>query len=115
MSTSFKGQRILVTGASGFIGSHLCLRLCQEGAEVHAVYRSKCPTCPGNLRLWQADLAELADVRKIFGRTQPELIFHLASHVKGAPDLEHVLPTFQSNLQSTVNLLALAAESNCRR
>jgi nucleoside-diphosphate-sugar epimerase len=47
--------------------------------------------------------------------TGPELIFHLASHVKGAPDLEHVLPTFQSNLQSTVNLLILAAESRCRR
>jgi UDP-glucose 4-epimerase len=115
MCNSFKGHRILVTGASGFIGSHLCPRLCQEGAEVHAVYRSQYPTSPGDLHWWQADLAELAEVRKVFGRAQPEIIFHLASHVKGAPDLEHVLPTFQSNLQSTVNLLTVAAESDCRR
>ncbi len=115
MQRRFEGQRILVTGASGFIGSHLCLRLCQEGAEVHAVYRSQRPTEHGDQHWWQADLADLAEVRRLVRDTRPELIFHLASHVKGAPDLEHVLPTFQSNLQSTVNLLILAAESGCRR
>jgi UDP-glucose 4-epimerase len=109
------GQRILVTGASGFIGSHLCLRLCQEGAEVRAVCRTRWPAELGSQQWWQADLADLAEVKKIVAETRPEVIFHLASHVKGAPDLEHVLPTFQSNLQSTVNLLTVAAESNCRR
>jgi UDP-glucose 4-epimerase len=87
----------------------------QEGAEVHAVYRSQRPADPGDQHWWQADLSDLAKVRKLVRETRPELIFHLASHVKGAPDLEHVLPTFQSNLQSTVNLLILAAESGCRR
>ena len=115
MRSSFDGQRILVTGANGFIGCHLCLRLCQEGAEVHAVYRSKRPTDVTGLRWWQADLADLDQVRKIGRETRPDLIFHLASHVKGAPDIEHVLPTFQSNLQSTINILILAAELGCRR
>jgi nucleoside-diphosphate-sugar epimerase len=115
MQRSLDGQRILITGASGFIGSHLCLRLCQEGADVHAVYRSRRPADLGDQRWWQADLADLEEVKKIVGKVQPEVIFHLASHVKGAPGLEHVLPTFQSNLQSTVNLLTVAAEANCRR
>ena len=115
MQRSLYGQRILITGASGFIGSHLCLRLCQEGADVHAVYRSRRPADLGDRRWWQADLADLEEVKKIVGKVQPEVIFHLASHVKGAPGLEHVLPTFQSNLQSTVNLLTVAAEANCRR
>lgn len=115
MGSRLNGQRILVTGANGFIGSHLSLRLCQEGAEVHAVYRSQRPADLGDHHWWHADLADLAEVRRIIGKARPEVIFHLASHVKGAPDLEHVLPTFQSNLQSTVNLLTVAAESNCRR
>src|SRR5713101_6598411 len=115
MQRSLDGQRILITGARGFIGSHLCLRLCQEGADVHAVYRSRRPADLGDQRWWQADLADLEEVKKIVGKVQPEVIFHLASHVKGAPGLEHVLPTFQSNLQSTVNLLTLAAEMGCRR
>ncbi len=115
MQRSLYGQRILITGASGFIGSHLCLRLCQEGADVHAVYRSRRPADLGDRRWWQADLADLEELKKIVGKVQPEVIFHLASHVKGAPGLEHVLPTFQSNLQSTVNLLTVAAEASCRR
>ena len=115
MESSFRGQKILVTGANGFIGSHLCRRLCQDGAEVHAVYRSKRPADVEGPQWWQADLADLAEVRKIGRATRPEVIFHLASHVKGAPDIEHVLPTFQSNLQSTINLLILAAELGCRR
>src|SRR5712692_4249222 len=111
MRSALDGQRVLVTGANGFIGSHLCLRLCQEGAEVHAVYRSRRPANIDRLTWWQADLADLATVRNIVSSAQPQVIFHLASHVKGAPGLEHVLPTFQSNLQSTVNLLTVAAET----
>ncbi|MGB8030159.1 MAG: SDR family NAD(P)-dependent oxidoreductase [Terracidiphilus sp.] len=109
------GQRILVTGASGFIGSHLCRRLRQDGAEVHAVYRSQPPADAEQLHWWQADLADLAEVKRIVRESRPDVIYHLASHVKGAPDLEHVIPTFQSNLQSTVNLLTVAADSTCRR
>ena len=110
-----ENRRILVTGANGFIGSHLCRRLCQQGAEVHGIYRSRRPETGADQCWWQADFADLAQVRRIFEETRPELIFHLASHVKGAPDLDHVIPTFQSNLQSTVNLLAVAAECNCSR
>ena len=115
MESRLVGQRVLVTGANGFIGSHLCERLRQEGAEVHAVYRSRRPTDLGDQHWFKADLAHLPEVRKVISRARPEVIFHLASYVKGAPDLEHVLPTFQSNLQSTVNLLTAAAESGCSR
>ncbi len=108
-------QRILITGANGFIGSHLCHRLEQEQAEVHAVYRTQRPLDEGKARWWQADLSDEASVRGLFRDIRPDVIFHLASHVKGAPNLEHMLPTFRSNLQSTVNLLTLAAEKGCKR
>jgi UDP-glucose 4-epimerase len=108
-------QRVLITGASGFIGSHLCQRLLDEGAEVHAVYRTQTPPQDSGAQWWQADLSDEASVRALFRNVRPEVIFHLASHVKGAPNLEHLLPTFRSNLQSTVNLLTLAAEKGCRR
>jgi nucleoside-diphosphate-sugar epimerase len=66
------GQRILVTGASGFIGSHLCRRLLQEGAEVHAVYRSRHPRDFGDQHWWQADLSDGAEVRKIVSKARPD-------------------------------------------
>lgn len=109
------GEKILITGASGFIGSHLCHRLLEDQGEVHAVYRTQPPPEKSQAKWWRADLSDAAAVRTLFRNIRPDVIFHLASHVKGAPNLEHVLPTFCSNLQSTINLLTLAAEIGCRR
>src|SRR5712692_9689254 len=109
------GQKILITGASGFIGTHLVQRLLDEEAEVHAVYRTQTPPEDSRAKWWRADLSDEAAVRGLFRDIRPDVIFHLASHVKGAPNLEHVLPTFRSNLQSTINLLTLAAEKGCKR
>jgi nucleoside-diphosphate-sugar epimerase len=111
----FSGQRVLVTGASGFIGSHLCLRLQEHGGEVHAVSRSLHSADSSGIRWWKGNVCEVDTVRHLFSEINPEVIFHLASHVMGAPGLEHVLPTFHANLQSTVNMLTVAAERGCRR
>jgi nucleoside-diphosphate-sugar epimerase len=46
---------------------------------------------------------------------KPDFIFHLASHVVGARDLDIVPPTFYSNLASTVNILTVATEIGCTR
>jgi nucleoside-diphosphate-sugar epimerase len=72
MHNRLDGERILVTGGNGFIGSHLCRRLCREGAEVHAVYRSRRPPDIGDERWWRADLAELPEVRRIISKARPE-------------------------------------------
>jgi UDP-glucose 4-epimerase len=67
------------------------------------------------VRWWQADLGDIEALRRLFKEIGPDTVFHLASHVYGAPNLEHVLPTFRGNLVSTVNLLVAAAETGCRR
>jgi nucleoside-diphosphate-sugar epimerase len=111
----FSGEAVLVTGASGFIGTHLCQRLAEAGASVHALSRRSVSGHASPLTWWQGDVAEIEVVRKLFRDVRPQIIYHLASHVMGAPNLEHVLPTFQGNLQSSVNLLVAAAENGCRR
>jgi|SRR5579864_2068631 len=108
------GERVVVTGASGFIGSHLCPRLAASGAEVHAVSRVK-RTGDGSVRWWQGDLAELRTARELLTAIKPDVIFHLAGHVQGARTLELIVPTFRSNLASTVNLMTAASEVGCRR
>jgi len=111
----FTGQKVLVTGASGFIGAHLCRRLVDAGAEVHALSRRPPSGDRSPLNWWEGDVAEIELVRTLFRKIRPETIYHLASHVMGAPDLHHVLPTFRANLQSSVNLLTAAAENGCKR
>jgi len=57
------GRRVLVTGARGFIGSHLCDRLSSEGAEVHAVSRYPVKEGVRGARWWQSDLLDLETSR----------------------------------------------------
>ncbi len=110
-----RGQKALVTGGSGFIGSQLCARLRQIGAEVHAVSRTKRTDDANDLKWWQGDLSDATVVHKLLRTIEPEIVFHLASEVTGAREPEFVLPTFRSNLASTVNLLTAAKEVDCRR
>jgi UDP-glucose 4-epimerase len=111
----FSGQKVLVTGASGFLGSHLCRRLIEEGAEIHALSRSARRNGRDSIRWWQADMTDIAATRRILAETKPAVIFHLAGLVTAAAGLELVLPTLHSLLVSTVNVLTVGAETGCGR
>ncbi|MEQ1845282.1 MAG: NAD-dependent epimerase/dehydratase family protein, partial [Nitrospira sp.] len=108
-------KKVLVTGAAGFIGSHLCRTLLDGGAEVHGISRKAQPDSEGGMHWWQGDLANASIARDLIAAIKPDIIFHLASHVAGSRDLRLVWPTFESNLMSTVNLLTMASEIGCRR
>ncbi|MFQ5642838.1 MAG: NAD-dependent epimerase/dehydratase family protein [Thiogranum sp.] len=112
--SDFKGKNILVTGASGFIGAHLCRRLNGLGAVVHGVSRH---ARNDNLvaRWWQVDLEDEQETRRLVESVAPDTIFHLASFVSGKRELEFVLPALRSNFISTVNLLISATVSGCRK
>ena len=107
-------KRILVTGASGFVGSHLCRALGGGGAEVHGV--SRVPRTGNYIRWWQGDLSDLAMVRSIVSSIAPDLIFHLAAgDTRAKRDPSLVGPIFQNNLAPAVNILTVATETRCAR
>jgi UDP-glucose 4-epimerase len=108
------GHPVLVTGASGFIGEHLCRRLVTCEAHVHAVSRDRHSSKSKSLHWWQADLTDIPATRQVLQAVRPSFVFHLASYVAGSRTLEAVLPTFD-NLRGTVHLLTAAAEMGCRR
>ena len=90
------------------------MQLRQAGAEIHTVSRRPLESL-GEGRHWRADLSDTEAVFRLVREVKPHFVFHLASHVMGAPDLHHVLPAFQNNLQTTVNLLTALAEVSCGR
>ena len=109
------GDKVLVTGARGFLGSHLCRRLVECGAEVHAISRSSESSPSENLRWWQVDLEDFVATKDLFNRVKPDVIYHLSGHVTADPDIRQVLPTFRSLLLTTVQILTIATELGCRR
>lgn len=109
------GRKILVTGAGGFIGSHLRRSLRDRGAEVHGVSRKIPGDKEGSMHWWQGDISDASVIRNLVTEIKPDIIFHLASHVTGSRDLRAVWSTFESNLVSTVNLLTIASEIGCHR
>jgi UDP-glucose 4-epimerase len=63
-----------------------------------------------NLHWWRCDLAEVAGVQRVLHKIRPDVIFHLAGEVVGSRSADCVMPTFRSNLMSTINLLTVAGE-----
>jgi UDP-glucose 4-epimerase len=106
-------NRVLVTGASGFIGSRLCLRLLEAGAEVHGVSRVL-QGRPG-LHWWNADVGDEKAVTSVARDVRPHVVVHLAGHVTGSRSIDAVVPTMRTNFLGALNVLLAAADAGCRR
>ncbi|WP_200343873.1 NAD-dependent epimerase/dehydratase family protein [Halochromatium glycolicum] len=110
MLDSLNGQRVLLTGANGFIGSHLLGALQTIGAEVTVLgrdnenlaslrARSKC------VHTVQADLISAASTAAAVAPLQPQIVFHLAGYTNVGRGMEHAVPAMQTNLLGTINLV----------
>lgn len=109
------GTRILLTGAAGFIGWHLCCRLSALGLEIHATSRHERPRLDGEPVWWQADMADFAAASRIFSAVKPDIVVHLAGMTGARADRDLVLPAYHSLATSTVNVLMQASQHACRR
>lgn len=118
---AFAGQRILVTGAGGFIGSHLVERLVYEGARVRAFLHYNSRGDRGLLELLPSDVLEevevfwgdLRDAHRVQkGMTQIEGVFHLAALI-GIPYSYHSPDAYvATNVGGTSNLLEASLTSS---
>lgn len=108
------GRSVLVTGGTGFIGSHLVTRLIQDGVAVRVLVRDtnnlgRLEHYRDSLALIQGDLRTPESLTPILDR-QPAIVFHLAAFGVERP-FGNIAEALAANVQGTANLLALFAEN----
>ena len=118
MSNKWANRRVLVTGATGLVGSWLVDRLIAEGASVTALILDSDPQSElmrsGNIEkiaVVNGNLANFDDVKRAVFRDDVETIFHLGALTIVGNALKDPLSTFQSNIQGTWNVLEAARQA----
>ena len=119
---SLSGKRILVTGADGFIGSHLVDTLVKEGAAVKALslYNSL------NSWGWLEDVECLGDIEVVTGDIRDsqlmrtitydiDIIFHLAALIGIPYSYDAPQSYVQTNVSGTLNILQAALDNDVQR
>jgi len=124
MKDIWTNKKVLVTGAGGFIGSHLVERLVEAGASVRAFVRYNSRADPGLLRMASpetvsqlelvgGDLRDLDAIRKaVEGR---DFVFHLGALISIPYSYLHPVEVAESNLMGTLNVLMACRDLGVQR
>jgi nucleoside-diphosphate-sugar epimerase len=114
-----KGERVLITGGSGFLGACLARDLIGEGHEVHLILRSQSKSLwrlsglEGQYTSHWADLRDPQTLRQVVTVCRPDVVYHLAAY--GAyPFQEDRATILETNLLGTANLLDALAGHDYR-
>ncbi len=112
--------RALVTGATGFIGSHLTRHLVAKGVEVHVLIRPGSDTWRlqdvwYRLHIHRGDLRAYEDVQRVVRAVRPQALFHLGSYVNVKRRLDDVDEINRVIITGTLNLIraTLAEAPEC--
>jgi UDP-glucuronate 4-epimerase len=121
-------MRVLVTGAAGFIGSHLCERLCARGDTVvgldnfdgfyaRQVKLANLAALAGAARfsLVEGDVRAAADLARAFGATPPDAVVHLAALAGVRPSLAEPARYADVNLIGTQRVADACREAGVAR
>ncbi len=123
MSNTLTNQKVLVTGAGGFIGSALVHRLHAEGAQVRAFLRYTSRAELGLLNLLPGEVK--SGLELIFGDLRDpnaidsaaagiDVIFHLGALISIPYSYVHPVEVVQSNVLGTLNVLQACRTYGCR-
>lgn len=100
--------KVLVTGGTGFIGSHLIPRLQEEGHDVYSLSRYVTSRyvlgAKKNVKTVFADIREAFRIREVIKAIQPDVVFHLAAISAQSYSYAHPQEVMETNYIGTINL-----------
>lgn len=104
----------LVTGGTGFIGTHLCRRLISDGHSVHVVVEPTHRDVVHGASAHELD-GTTGGMLQILDDTRPDLVFHLASLFLSTHRPEDIAPLIASNVLLGTQVLEAMAQVGCKR
>jgi UDP-glucose 4-epimerase len=112
----------IVTGAAGFIGSHLSEVLIARGSHVIGVdnlavgqMQNIAHLLGDNFSFFNRDIREIEDIELSQMRTENLRIFHLAALADIVPSIEQPQDYFESNVRGTLKVLELARKLKAKK
>lgn len=112
-----KRERILITGISGFVGSHLAEFLLERGMEVYGTirWRSKLDNIKhiqDKIGLIETDIKDAHSMQKTIDDVEPDYVFHLAAQSFVPTSWKAPSETVGTNILGTLNLFESVRNSN---
>src|SRR3989344_1022411 len=110
----WRGKVVLVTGATGFVGSHLVDQLISKGAKVIG-FSKKGLASQAKIIEEYGSVEDFQTISRVIKKNKTEIIFHLAAQPIVEIGQENPIKTFQVNIQGTWNILEAARQNNVKR
>lgn len=110
--------KILITGITGFVGSHLTDYCLGKGLKVFGFRRYHLSNLrnvahiEGEVEWYDCDMIDIKSVIKSIGKIKPDIIFHMASQSFVSPSWDHPFLYMDANYKMTVNLMEACLHSN---
>lgn len=105
-------QTVLVTGAAGCAGRHLCELALSSGADVHGIVRSRFTA--GNLTTYVGDITNSHFVETVVQSVKPDWVFHLAAIIPARSPAPSPFEYYSVNILGTHNVLQ-SVRQHCPR
>lgn len=112
-----RSKVVLITGVTGFVGSHLAEYLVERNCEVFGVTRWR--SNRENLRriidrvtLLTGDLTDFRAIYQVFDQVRPDVIYHLAAQSYVPVSYSMPTATIDTNVNGTINLLEAVRATN---
>ncbi|HHZ00462.1 MAG TPA: UDP-glucose 4-epimerase GalE [Tissierellia bacterium] len=116
---------ILITGGTGYIGSHTAVKLIEQGHEIvifDNLYNSKIDALDNiekitgvRPKFYKADMLDKDALDKIFKENQIHCVIHFAGLKAVGESVEEPLKYFHNNITGTINLLMTMQKNNCKK
>ena len=103
-------MKVMITGGTGFIGSHLCDELLRDKHEITVVTRNQTKQenvshITDRIKIEYVDVTNFVAIEKVIEETLPDVIFHLAGETSHKKSFDNPLYDVDVNSKSTLCML----------